>query len=508
MQKIPKRLVLPLVVLFILAFGSLPILAQLTGFIDVTADHPDYSAISYLRARGIISGYGDGSFRPSGQINRAEFIAIVVKAKSVNTNTGTYKNCFQDVKQEWFADEVCYAKAKGWVVGYGKVFYPALPVSYAQAAAIAAKAFGGNALNINRGQAAQLIYENMPKTNLPVPPAAYVPPPTPPAPAPVPPVVVVPPPPPPAPPPPAPVTTSGGFPAHVFAPYVDVLLGDFDQFKLAQNSDNIGKYMTLAFIVSRGCEAHWGGILPLSADTPLYNDIAALRAKGGDVIISFGGANGIELAQACSTDDALLAQYQAVVTRYALKRIDFDIEGAAVADPTSRERRNRVLVRLKAANPGLQIQYTLPVLPTGLTNGVALLQDAAAKGFVPDIVNIMAMDYGTYFSNDMGKNATDAITATVAQLKTIFTGKTDAQLKAMVGVTPMIGANDVAPEVFTLADATTLLNFANQNGTAFIAMWSANRDKQCTQSWDALYLCTKITQQPFDFAKVFKAFTQ
>jgi chitodextrinase len=300
----------------------------------------------------------------------------------------------------------------------------------------------------------------------------------------------------------------GPFPTQVFAPYVDVLLGDFDAFKLANNANTVSKFYTLAFIVNGGnCEARWGGVIPLSQDGPLMTDINALRAAGGDVIVSFGGASGIELAQSCSTDDSLLAQYQAVVSRYNLKRVDFDVEGAASADPTSRARRNRVLLRLRNANPGLRVQYTLPVLPSGLTDGVGLLQNANSVNFVPDIVNIMAMDYGASFPADMGQNAIDAMNATVSQLRTIFPGRTNAQYWAMIGVTPMIGVNDVQSETFQLSDAQDVLTFARNNGAGLIAMWSANRDHQCAANETGLFQCTRITQSPFAFATIFKGFT-
>jgi len=300
-----------------------------------------------------------------------------------------------------------------------------------------------------------------------------------------------------------------GFPAHVFAPYVDILLGDFDAFKLATHTSSVSKFFTLAFIVNGGaCEARWGGIIPLSQDGVLASDINALRAAGGDVIVSFGGATGIELAQSCSTDDSLLAQYQAVVTRYRLKRVDFDIEGAATADPTSRARRNRVLRRLRSANPGLQIQYTLPVLPSGLTDGVALLQDANANSFIPDIVNIMAMDYGASFPADMGQNAIDALNSTVNQLRSVFPGRTNAQYWAMTGVTPMIGVNDVTTETFQLSDAQDVLNFARNQGVGLIGMWSANRDHQCAANETGLFQCTRISQAAFAFSQIFQGFTR
>lgn len=49
----------------------------------------------------------------------------------------------------------------------------------------------------------------------------------------------------------------------------------------------------------------------------------------------------------------------------------------------------------QAANPGLTLSYTLPVLPAGLTaDGVALLVNARARGVRLDVLNIMTMDYG------------------------------------------------------------------------------------------------------------------
>ena len=49
----------------------------------------------------------------------------------------------------------------------------------------------------------------------------------------------------------------------------------------------------------------------------------------------------------------------------------------------------------QAANPGLTISFTLPVLPAGLTaDGINLLRDALAKGVRVGVVNLMTMDYG------------------------------------------------------------------------------------------------------------------
>ena len=48
-----------------------------------------------------------------------------------------------------------------------------------------------------------------------------------------------------------------------------------------------------------------------------------------------------------------------------------------------------------------------------------------------------------------------------------------------MGATPMIGQNDTPDEVFTLADATALNQFALSHKLGRMSMWSANRDIVC-----------------------------
>jgi len=178
---------------------------------------------------------------------------------------------------------------------------------------------------------------------------------------------------------------------------------------------------------------------------------------------------------------SLQAAYQSVVSNYSLSHVDFDIEGAAVADPASIDRRDRAIAGLQQANPGLVVSYTLPVLPTGLTqDGINLLQNAVNDGVRVDVVNIMTMDYGGGFPpNQMGQNAIQAGQSLFNQLKPLFPSRSTAQLWATEGNTPMIGNNDVAPEVTTEQDARTLLAWAQQNGIAELAMWSVGRDQPC-----------------------------
>jgi hypothetical protein len=250
-----------------------------------------------------------------------------------------------------------------------------------------------------------------------------------------------------------------------------------------------------------GCKASWFNAF--DPRTKQFADqISAIRAAGGDVKVSFGGATGIELAQACTDVKALQAEYQAVISAYNLTFIDLDIEGAAVADPATIARRSTALAALQKANPGLKVSLTLPVLPEGLTgDGVNVVKAAKNAGVNVDLVNVMAMDYGRA-GQDYGDLAIQAVKSTKEQIKAIY-GNSDAAAFKMVGVTPMLGRNDDSG-TFSQSDAKDLVAFANSNHIGFMSFWEANRDKNaCT---GALFQCTNVPQSAFEFAKIFAGF--
>ena len=299
-----------------------------------------------------------------------------------------------------------------------------------------------------------------------------------------------------APPPPA----AGG--ATLVAPYVDMGLLSNGVTTLAQLATSGGvKAYTLAFVTGAGCKASWFGAFDPRAQQ-FADQIAELRAAGGDVIVSFGGATGIELAQACTSVSALQAEYQAVVSAYRLGHIDLDIEGAASADAASIARRSAALAALQRANPGLKISLTLPVLPEGLTgDGLNVVRSARTAGVDVSLVNIMAMDYGRS-AEDYGDLAIQAVRSTKDQLKELY-GTGDAAAFRMVGVTPMLGRND-DNGTFRQDDARDLIAFANQNHIGFASFWETNRDRNACSG--ALFQCTNVPQTPFEFSRIFAGF--
>ena len=306
---------------------------------------------------------------------------------------------------------------------------------------------------------------------------------------------------------PAPVPSLTG--TRVFTPYVDMSLTPDEHLITMQEQAGL-KALTMAFLVagSNSCSVGWGGLGgTITQDTladgqSIQTIVTSLQNSGVPVIISFGGALGQEPAQTCSSVSQLEALYQSVITRYNVSALDFDIEGAAVTDTASITRRDQALKALKVANPKLLISYTLPVLPTGLVStGMNILNSVKSDGLALDVVNIMTMDYGPAVDNggQMGLDATQAAAATESQL--IAAGLTGTT----IGITPMIGVNDTNTEIFKLADAQTLLNFAASNSyVTRLAMWSLARDNgSCpAQTW-ASPTCSGISQSTYAFSNVF-----
>ncbi len=204
------------------------------------------------------------------------------------------------------------------------------------------------------------------------------------------------------------------WPERVFAPYI-LLGGGANQ--LTQVDDACGqKFFTLAFIISDSANnPAWNGRTPMDRNT-YAEQIAAIRQRGGNVIVSFGGEAGTEVAIAEQNADALQAKYQAVIDRYKFDWLDFDIEGKALSITKANQRRNAVLAKIQAKNPKLRISYTLPVDPNGLSKSSrSLLADAKAKGLKVYSANVMTMYFGAQFTK--GKKLADVCIAS-AQRRT------------------------------------------------------------------------------------------
>jgi hypothetical protein len=258
------------------------------------------------------------------------------------------------------------------------------------------------------------------------------------------------------------------------APYVDMGESTESMLNTAITSKGLKSY-TAAFIIGEGCTQEWGDTEPIGKDPFIDPEIAKAKSEGASVIISSGGADGYSIPWTCTNQSTINSALQNIITTYGTKQLDFDIEGAAVADTASATRLYNAMKTLKANNSGLTFSITIPVTPTGMDNyGIGLVQAAKNAGVKIDVVNLMAMDYYAGTGEEMGNAAIAAAKGALAQMKAINSSYTYAN----VGLTPMIGVNDDGSK-FTLADAKSVASFASSNGLGRLAFWALTRDVSC-----------------------------
>jgi chitinase len=278
----------------------------------------------------------------------------------------------------------------------------------------------------------------------------------------------------------------------------------------ASANDSAGSPSTynLAFVISDGrtCTPKWDGQDALT-NSAIKSRISKLKADGGDVRVSFGGASGKELASTCDSASALAAAYGKALDAAGTDRADFDIEGDELTDAGSVALRSKAIALLQKQRSDLEVTFTLPVMPSGLdADGLALLESANKYDVQVSTVNLMTMNYGESYDGDMGDYALTSAKAAHAQLKKVF-GLSDASAWQGMALTSMLGVNDVDNETFSLSDAAQVREFAEKKGIGWVSMWSTFRDQQCdaddSASDDAATNCSGVEQSSGAFGKAF-----
>ncbi|MGI3201877.1 chitinase [Streptomyces sp. GLT-R25] len=300
----------------------------------------------------------------------------------------------------------------------------------------------------------------------------------------------------------SPSATASAASATTYAPYVSATT--------ASDNDSAGSPATynLAFVIAGGssCTPKWNGTTAIG-DSAVKSRISALTESGGAVRVSFGGASGKELASTCDTASELAEAYGAALDAAGATEADFDIEGKQLTDSDSVALRSEAIALLQKERSDLAVTFTLPVMPSGLDNdSLALLESANDNGVQVSTVNIMTMNYGSSYDEDMGDYAETSAEAAHDQLEDVFGLSDDGAWKGLA-LTSMIGVNDVDNETFSLSDAAQVRSFAEEKGVAWVSMWSTFRDQQCegddAASDDAATNCSGVEQGAGDFAEAF-----
>jgi Glycosyl hydrolases family 18 len=313
-------------------------------------------------------------------------------------------------------------------------------------------------------------------------------------------------------------------PAQVYAPYYETYLAPNTAPISTVARRSGARYFTLAFLQTAkkgSCALDWNG----TKSQPLAYyaaDIARLRKMGGDVIPSFGGYSadhdGTEIADSCKSVSKIAAGYEAVIRTLHVTRLDMDVEDNSLTDKAGIERRSEAIriAQTWAAchHIRLQIQFTIPIEPSGLdANDTAVLRTAITAGVRVHSVNIMVFDY--YLSDNepklnMGAEAVQAAVNTHRQLGKLYPYVSAARLWATIGMTMLPGIDDYTParEVTYLHDARRMLDFAASHRMNFLSIWGIQRDNGgCLGAFDS-DTCSGIKQKEWAFSHLFEPFTR
>jgi chitinase len=313
-------------------------------------------------------------------------------------------------------------------------------------------------------------------------------------------------------------------PAHVFSPYFQAYTGDSPA---ALSKASGAKYLTMAFLqtaVTGSCDILWNGdpTTPVAQST-FGADIAKIRARGGDVVPSFGGFSAddtaTEIADSCPSVDGVAAAYEKVISTYNVTRLDMDVEDLSLVNTAGIDRRNKAIAKVEdwAQRHGrtLQIVYTIPTGPGGLEQtGIDVLANAVKNHARVDIVNIMTFDYYDDQAHEMAADTKTAANSLVKTLHKLYPNKSTDRLWQMVGITEMLGIDDYGSggepgplEIFTIADAKKIVDWAGDHDIAELSFWALGRDNGACPGVPGSDNCSGVAQSTWQYTHIMLPFT-
>lgn len=141
-----NRLLLSCLVALLLGSGQISFASS--TFPDISDSFAQVEILE-LTGAGIIHGYPDGTFRPEKNINRAEFVTLLMLAKEATLLQDNH--CFADINPEaWHAKYVCAAKSLYYLSGYPDGSFGANRlINRAEAITVVVRTFGLTATGKN-----------------------------------------------------------------------------------------------------------------------------------------------------------------------------------------------------------------------------------------------------------------------------------------------------------------------------------------------------------------------
>ncbi|GII25014.1 cellulose binding domain-containing protein [Planosporangium mesophilum] len=284
---------------------------------------------------------------------------------------------------------------------------------------------------------------------------------------------------------------SGGGRGTLFTPYVN--LTDSARPPLKAIADVSGSAaLTLASALppsGGGCDLRWGG----AAEPGAYaKEIRDALNSGIALIASVGAGNGVDVARACGSADAIEAQVREVLD-LGVRSVDITIAGGSLADSAANARLAQAVGKLKARYSGLTVSYTLPAASSGGATApetlVKPLAAAKSAGTVLDRVNILPVDVAAPLdvlkpllgtgTPRMVDSLLTAATGVHDQIMRIQ-GADSARAWRMLGIVPVIDAGDLAHNSSELVGSVNrLAGFARSRGLSLVGFLPLNTGQVC-----------------------------
>jgi uncharacterized protein YkwD len=88
-------------------------------FTDLFKNNKNYEAIIFLEENNILVGYPDGTFRPTQEVNRAEFLKIILEGSNIPLDKNDLTLPFPDTQDDkWYLPYIQKAYSEEWIVGF------------------------------------------------------------------------------------------------------------------------------------------------------------------------------------------------------------------------------------------------------------------------------------------------------------------------------------------------------------------------------------------------------
>lgn len=318
------------------------------------------------------------------------------------------------------------------------------------------------------------------------------------------------------------------------SPFVDYTAGETPKMMDAYDKAGLDG-VTLAFLVAGSGsgtdpkKVYWGGFAeltdseeqaqyPAEGTTSNYGktDLAAFRAKGGNVVISFGGASNHPLEENEHDVAKIAAIYSGVVKNYGVRHIDFDFEGGFINNVAALNRHISAITQVLRDDPTLQVSYTLAVdgAPGSLEgfnpDGQRFIKALNDNGIEPSLITGMLMEFGQAApQHDAYQCCVNALNGMHKHIKEAFPQWSDTKIWRRIGACPMFGTNNNTNIFFTLEDMDNLVKFANLHDLGNMSGWDLTRDRnqghnpRCTTDRPVsdIYLCTGEGMTPYEYAR-------